>query len=208
MAIGHLTPAFGNSSVSSSVSVSKPTGAAVGQYCIILVTSSGSTGFNTPAGFTALGSATSQGALFGRVLDGTEGSSFTITITGSLMNLFAICDVVTGCDPVAPLDAVALTQASAVTTLTLGQITATSTYLWSEATRIGSAAAVTPPASMTSVWSNTTTQAAGGAAQTISPGATGTRDWTWSGSSTGVGFLMSLKPASVGQKEYMGMLTV
>lgn len=210
MAIGHLTPVVSYTGITSSLTVTKPTGAVAGQYCTILITANNGTNFTPPSGFTTLGTST-NGAFFGKVLDGSEGSTFTVGTTGSLLNLWAVCDVATGCDTTNPVDAVLLTQSgSGVTSFVLNQITVTSAsnYLWSEATRIGSSAAITPPASMTSDWSDTTQQGSGGAHETVTPGASGTRTWTWSGSSIGVGFLMSLKAAAVVQKEYLGILKI
>jgi hypothetical protein len=95
---------------SSSVIINKPAGVVAGDVMIVTLSSYG--GSSNPtllSGWTSISnvllfSSSRYAAVFYRVVDGTEGTSFTFTITGASNSAGAIV-AFSGVDPVNPLDA-------------------------------------------------------------------------------------------------------
>lgn len=95
MSIALVGTATATTAHSSSVTVAKPTGAASGDLLILLLGCESSS-YATPSGFSLIGGGGDTSApvllyAFSRVLDGTEGSSFTFTGQGYGSSLTAVC---------------------------------------------------------------------------------------------------------------------
>jgi hypothetical protein len=93
--------------VSTSTTISKPTGVAAGDLLTVFVNVQNAAASLAVTGFTSRAVATSgseqRGALFDRVADGSEGSTFTITTTAGTQ-LSAVALRISGVDA-APFDA-------------------------------------------------------------------------------------------------------
>ena len=117
--IATFTLNVGNMASATSASVAKPTGVAVGDLLLIVVgndspsaTPQWNNTTNKPSGFefinTAGGSLSdAHVAMFWRIADGTEGSTFSTTCANATITSgWLICLRITGADPTAPMNAV------------------------------------------------------------------------------------------------------
>lgn len=108
---------------SSSYTVNKPTGAQAGDYVLLAVSVNNNTGTTGPAGFTQVSLQTTQNvdaqqlALYGRVLDGSEGASFTATIPSTAYNNWAVMALLfRGADATTPVASLTTTIADSAHT--------------------------------------------------------------------------------------------
>lgn len=192
---------------STTVTVNKPSGASVGDVLIALVSSgSSSSTFTTPAGWV-LATSGSGMAVFRRIVDGTEGSTFTFTRATSTTGVFvANIARISGADNTRPI------QTSGQATqepggfgpsITLPQITPTNanTLLFQiinvHDSSVGQSS--TPPGTTTKryeITTATTARYAIGGDEVVGPGITSTKVWTWSASNTQWrGAVLAINPA-------------
>lgn len=183
----------------STITPDKPT-CAVGDLLRVLLMASAARTWTIPSGWFII-PGVSAGTLsvpLYRVVDGTEGSTFSFSCTGGTANLRAGMVCHEGVDPTDPFDVSSFLQGAAGTSLVLPQVNvADGTYLDSLAYRNASVAALTKPASMTQDFQNlSATNAFHGAHEDAVPGNSGTRTWSWTGTSVVAGVLCALRPAA------------
>jgi hypothetical protein len=129
----------------STTTVSKPTGVVVGDVLLWLVSndqSGGTVTITTPTGFTLIGTVfsntngtnrtVSQGVYY-RVVDGTEGTTFSATGTATAGGpiMYSIMVAYRGADPVSPIDTSSRNSGNATgTTITATGVTVSATGNW------------------------------------------------------------------------------
>lgn len=187
-----------------------PTGGSGSLLCLMGALSAATTGYNTPSGFLIPPSpyaASLRMSLFYKILDGTEGSTFSLTATASGMSMRAWTVIYQDVDPDDPFAGIGpVFQAASGTSTIIPSINVQdfdNTRLFSMAMRTGTTAAVTKPASMTQDVQTNTSSALAVAREDVAAGATGTRTWTWSGSSVVPAVLYALKAP---QEQFVGMM--
>jgi hypothetical protein len=165
---------------------------------VIFVFATTAKSYNVPAGFARLPSPFVVSTLadaFYRIIDGSEGSTFNVSVTSGTANLRGWSVSYQDVDPLNPFATISImSQPSAGTSHALPSLTipADVTYMSCIVMRNGSTATLTKPASMTQNVQTNTNIAAAVASETVTAGATGTRTWTWSGTSIVPGVIFAL----------------
>lgn len=179
------------------VIISKPTGVAAGDFLIAHCWANSATAdWSAPAGWTlqAFNNTQNSSAFFWRVADGSEGSTFTFTRSGNLVNQAGV--EVVRLSGVGSIQDYSLSHSTG-TTIALPSLTAAANnYLWQMVTRVSGTNAFTAPGTVTPRYTSAsgTTVAAAGGDEIVSAGATGTRTWT-TASGTTRGLILALNEA-------------
>lgn len=200
LAVSSQVTTIANSTIS--VPKATVTGGSGAILLLIMITSSANTGYNVPSGFARAPSpfaVSARGDLFYRIIDGTEGSNFSVVATSGAQSLRSYSVSFQDVDPNEPFGVIGpMFQSAAGTSAAIPSIDFPdwdNSRLFSMVVRSGSGAAMTEPSGMTQ-------DGFAVASQDVSPGATGTKTWTWTGSSVVQGVLFGLKAP---QEQFVNM---
>lgn len=208
MAIAFVNSTVTNGAGASSINISKPSGASTGDLCLIYAQQDGTGQDISVSGFTQVfesndGGPGTRGAGFYKVLDGSEGATFSVASTASGTWQSVECLVYSG----AEFDAIGTVYTgafSASNTPTITGVTTTTTdcvvLLYAQGYAGFGWPAVPGPAGWTTRADNTPAATSGAAAvfdkSFPSAGATGSQAVVYDSGAYELGVMVSLKPAA------------
>lgn len=177
------TQAFTSASLATSINATKPSGATTNDLLVAVIGCSAASTFGAPTGWTQVGTPSSQGAVYIRIVGsapGSDGATYTFTSSAVLSNVYITISrfnnaALTG----TILDSYQVTASSANAVMSSLNPSGSDITLFTAILQTNSTGSVTVPSGMTQNFNDTTTVTKAGATLTgQSGGSTGTKTWT------------------------------